>query len=1330
MGGRAWLVSGAAALIAGALWLRVPSVPYLAYTSAATVITLLLLPAVERSTRSRATVYVALLVCFSTVAARTQLSVWRVDNEWLAYRNALRHTAARVARDVLEREISALRIVARRSLDAPVDRAAAFRALEPLGAAASERGVVLYRGETPVAWAGQIRTPTADAVRPVDATFTDVYLVLRATAIRGADHAVAVSLVHAEPPADSIAHPLDVLIARRLGVPGFEYSLPGASAAADAEVIRADRIPVLVVAASSLTPAAVRLRLIEEGRVWCGLALALALAALIATAWRRSQRLRGRLGVLAAGLAAVALAPFNDFSNETRLFDPAVYFASFGGPFTANMGALLATAALVLLAILTVQRARPLLRSRRWTFLILLAMVALAPFLLRNLARGISAPVWGTSIILWLAWQGTLFLSAMVILVATITLGRALVGHARGISPAAGPAIAMTAALLGPLLWRAPSGWPDWYVALWVAAIGLLALARRTRLFLIAATIVAGTGASTLVWGATARRRAELGARDVAGLLSPDAEAATLATRLGARLAAGDAPKSRIQLLQILATSELAAAGYPTHLAAWKGRDTLVATLAPAPFGERWDDIAALAEVARVTRVPQVATSRGAPGVHVEIAVPHEGGGVTTIVAAPRSRLIPDSPFGALIGLRPVGSNADPPYTITLADADSSDAALPMDGRWERRGSELHGDWLVRGASRVERAHVEVDLRSLGTLVQRGALLVLYDLVLIALIWIVAASAGGGLSRWARARLRVWARSYRARLTIALFGFFLVPDVLFAAWSYQRLLADDRQSRELLVLEGLRAAGGADDLSRLRLVSERYAIPLMLYRQGELVSSSDELYDALAPVGRFLPPDVMLTLDLADEITASRSFDVARERVLIGYRAGQGSQGERFVLAAPARPREVALDHRRRDLGILVLFATAMGALAALWLSGVAARELAAPIGALRRAALDLAAGVRTPALGPAPQVEFEPVFQAFSTMATDLDSSRRALEDAERRIAAVLRDVASGVLAIDPDGRVSLANPRAEALLHASLAPGVPLRTADGALAQRVHEFLAGGVPEEEFDVDHGGSRLHGRLTRLERGGGGAVLTLDDVTELARAQRVLAWGEMAQQVAHEIKNPLTPIRLGVQHLRRARRDGRVDFDRVLEQNVERILAEIDRLDEIARAFSRYGVAPHQQAPAQPTDVAEAARETVELELMGSSEHDPVEWRLEGADESLMALARKDELREVLLNVMENSRHAKARVVTVRVSRVSLGIVISVSDDGTGIPEDVLPRVFEPHFSTRTSGSGLGLAISRRLVEGWGGTMRVTSHTGRGTTVEIMLAGPDATGDI
>ncbi|MFO0071404.1 MAG: sensor histidine kinase, partial [Gemmatimonas sp.] len=251
---------------------------------------------------------------------------------------------------------------------------------------------------------------------------------------------------------------------------------------------------------------------------------------------------------------------------------------------------------------------------------------------------------------------------------------------------------------------------------------------------------------------------------------------------------------------------------------------------------------------------------------------------------------------------------------------------------------------------------------------------------------------------------------------------------------------------------------------------------------------------------------------------------------------------------------------------------------------------------------------------------------------------------------------------------------------------------------------------------------QLQARLTRLPTG---AVLTLDDITDLASAQRVLAWGEMARQVAHEIKNPLTPIRLGVQHLRRAYRDGRSDFGDILDRNVGRVLEEIDHLDEIARAFSRYGTAPSERAPGVPVDVGAVVLDVVALEKLGDHAEpgQRVEWRvvMPEPEGTLVALAQRDELREVLINVLENARLAGARCVTVHARLTEAQLHLDVVDDGSGIAPAVLPHVFEPHFSTRTSGSGLGLAISRRLIEGWGGTISVTSSAGQGTTVHISL---------
>jgi nitrogen fixation/metabolism regulation signal transduction histidine kinase len=228
---------------------------------------------------------------------------------------------------------------------------------------------------------------------------------------------------------------------------------------------------------------------------------------------------------------------------------------------------------------------------------------------------------------------------------------------------------------------------------------------------------------------------------------------------------------------------------------------------------------------------------------------------------------------------------------------------------------------------------------------------------------------------------------------------------------------------------------------------------------------------------------------------------------------------------------------------------------------------------------------------------------------------------------------------------------------------------------------------------------------------------------EVARAERVLAWGEMARQIAHEIKNPLTPIRLGVQHLRRARTDPRVDFDAVLNDNVRRILSEIDRLDEIARSFSRYGSAPADLPPSEAVDIAAVVRDVVGLEQMGDRK---VKWQLRGADRALWAMARKDEMRDVLLNVFENARLAGARRVEITVREEERKVTIATVDNGSGIPAGVMPRIFEPHFSTRTTGSGLGLAVSRRLIEAWGGEIGVTSEEGVGTRVLIVLPRSEA----
>ena len=212
------------------------------------------------------------------------------------------------------------------------------------------------------------------------------------------------------------------------------------------------------------------------------------------------------------------------------------------------------------------------------------------------------------------------------------------------------------------------------------------------------------------------------------------------------------------------------------------------------------------------------------------------------------------------------------------------------------------------------------------------------------------------------------------------------------------------------------------------------------------------------------------------------------------------------------------------------------------------------------------------------------------------------------------------------------------------------------------------------------------------------------------RAARVLAWGEMATQVAHEIKNPLTPMRLGIQHLQRVYRDGR-PIGPILDETARRILGEIDRLDTIARAFSRFAAPSDGRPDPEPTPLGEVCREVVSLYGLAP---DAGSVTLEVSEERPV-LAHRDELKETVVNLLENARNAGATAIRVRVD----GTTVAVTDNGAGIPADRLERVFEPRFSTTTSGSGLGLAIVKRLVEGWGASIGVESTVGVGTTVTI-----------
>jgi nitrogen fixation/metabolism regulation signal transduction histidine kinase len=236
---------------------------------------------------------------------------------------------------------------------------------------------------------------------------------------------------------------------------------------------------------------------------------------------------------------------------------------------------------------------------------------------------------------------------------------------------------------------------------------------------------------------------------------------------------------------------------------------------------------------------------------------------------------------------------------------------------------------------------------------------------------------------------------------------------------------------------------------------------------------------------------------------------------------------------------------------------------------------------------------------------------------------------------------------------------------------------------------------------------------------GSARLLVFDDISEIVSAQRAQAWGEVARRLAHEIKNPLTPIQLSAEHLQRVHADRGAPLGPVLEGCVTSILGQVRLLRQIAGEFSSFASSPTaRRALADPVQLVTDVVEPYRVGLQGRIEivnlvTGPLPPVL--VDRTLVARA--------LANIVENALHAMPGPGSLRVTS-SIGdgtVAIRVEDTGFGMDAEALERVFEPYFSTKTTGTGLGLPIARRNIELSGGAIAVESEKGRGTAVTISL---------
>ena len=1344
-------LAGCGAAIAAAEWLHGSGAAWAWAAGAAGIVATLLALVRMPSPRRRpflrlvapAAAALACLVPGATLV-RGVLQVQRIECCWPEVRAGRLPRDSSALKGTLAASVAEARRLAERGMTAALlPREAAFERVRDAVRSGSrtpgvERGVVILapNGEA-VAWAGRHRFVPARDTAELRAVITPFYVSLEARRqTQDGGSAVGTVLLDAVPAAPDRDRAVSAQfeaaygVALRFYTPGLAPREPDVFDYCPISCERGDTLFSVQPVPPSQGDAKLAALRGATQRGGAALAVALVLLALVAPAGRWRW-----LVVLAAAWCA-ARAPLGSSLRTVDLFSPAAFYRPVLGVFSASAGSLIAAGVVALCAASALWR-RGL--ARRWRNVAGAGVLVLgAPYLVRYLGRGIAPPASGVGFALWMSWETAVATAAMALILAAAALVRGTSEPQR--VPWTLPAAcvwAALAALAGLWLWSPYGAWPEWYTFVWLPAlVGVLVPAPRRWAVLGIAT-VAGTAAALVTWGAAVEGRLGLAERDAQGLgRAPDPRAVSLLERLGTAPPAPP-PRTPGELYAWWLASPLAIDDYPASLAVWTRAGEPQAEIRLASVDLPLSLVAALVRSLETAGAPRVERLDRSPGVHYVLVLPLGGprGDVLTVGVGPRTRLIPAARVARFLQ---GAASVEPPYTIILSPPAPPPATASARVIWTRAGWSVRGERRLELPDGVHHVHLKIDLRDPWVLLVRGVLVVVVDAGVLAACWIVSLLLAGGVRPRLPSVLTALRTSYRARLTAALAGFFVVPLLLLALWSFQRLRDDARQDGDLLIAQTLRdaaATAGALESGRPSVVGpsimdlgNRLDADLWLYRDGMLAGASAPVLWELGLVDPFLAPDAFVRLALRDELELTDDARTAGRSIRVGYFVVRSESPQvEEVLAAPQLLDDDRVRQQQEDLALALVLATLVGLVAAVSLAGLAAGGLARPVAALREAAGAVGRGAPLPAFPPGAPREFEPVISAFERMAADVTRSQGALEEARRRTAQVLANVATGVIALDDGLRVTMANPRAAELLGAPLTPGDLVPRAAPAewlvVWNAVREFLDGtteGIVEREFTV--GGRQIRVQLASLGPAPDGCVVALDDATALTRAARVLAWGEMARQVAHEIKNPLTPIRLGIQHLQRARekKDER-DFDATLAETAGRILAEIDRLDAIARAFSRFGAPAAEQAPLEPVDLLTAAREVVQLYgLGGGGPGSGTRFAVEGeGGGGPPALARKDEVKEVLVNLLENARNAGARAVTVRVS--DRGLRLSVEDDGRGVPPESLPRVFEPTFSTTSSGSGLGLAIAKRLVESWGGTITLTSQSGQGTTVTIAF---------
>ena len=417
------------------------------------------------------------------------------------------------------------------------------------------------------------------------------------------------------------------------------------------------------------------------------------------------------------------------------------------------------------------------------------------------------------------------------------------------------------------------------------------------------------------------------------------------------------------------------------------------------------------------------------------------------------------------------------------------------------------------------------------------------------------------------------------------------------------------------------------------------------------------------------------------------------------------------------------------------------------WMGLYIAKRITGPVQALATAAREIGAGRLDQRVEPQSHDEFGSLVEAFNTMASELATSRRRVErgtiqlerkhvevEARRRyIETILERIATGVVSVDASGAVTTINNAAARLLtldrqivgqpahavfdRADLQPLSPLIAAAArGLAEPTAHEVALARDGHELHLAAVATPLTGETGEPE----GVVLVLDDVTPLIRAQKVAAWREVARRLAHEIKNPLTPIQLSAERLRRHFSGAPAQSKALLDECTSTIVGEVESLKGLVDEFSQFARMPSPRTV--PTDLAQLISDTIGL-YNGIFTDVRIEQRY--APGVPFVRLDPEQIRRVIINLVDNAIEAMERhgviVLETQLDPSNNVVRVMVSDDGPGIPPAEREKLFLPYYSTKRRGSGLGLAIVRRIIAEHGGNIDVGDNTPRGTRFTIEL---------